>query len=203
MRRALDVRTKYSKLMGVSRGLIEPDALSRLTHHRWALPAVAELSRLGGGAKFVQLVHRLGGHRLAVEQALDRLCELGLVMPNPGHGHPLRPEYVLTEAGAAGGPVCERVMRTLRAGGLEGVAGKKWALPTVLAARRGAETFGEMRTALARATDRALAEALSELGSAHVLSRRASTEDARRVIYALRTRGREIADVVSEIPIAV
>ena len=196
----MDLRTKYSKIKTVSRDLIQPEGLSRLTHHRWALPALAELHALGGGAKFVQVVNRLGGHRLAVEQAIETLCELGLVMPNPGYGHPLRPEYVLTAAGTAAGPACARVMQMVRSRGLEDVAGRKWALPTVLALKRGAERFGEVRRALGSATDRAISITLGDLGGARMVSQRAGVEDARAVLYALRTAGKELGLVVGEVP---
>ena len=44
-------------------------------------------------------MNRLGVGRESLRATLDALRELGLVQPTPGHGHPMRPEYLLTAAG--------------------------------------------------------------------------------------------------------
>src|SRR5215213_11761735 len=75
-------------------------ALIALFHHRWAPPALAELARRDG-VRFVELQNRLGVGRESLRRALDALLELGYARRNPGYGHPLRPEYLVTEPGAA------------------------------------------------------------------------------------------------------
>ncbi|MBY0312050.1 MAG: winged helix-turn-helix transcriptional regulator [Phycisphaerales bacterium] len=180
--------------------LIRPDQLARITHHRWSMPVLAELRRLGGGAKFVQLVHRLGGHRLAVDHSIHSLIELGLVIPNPGVGHPLRPEFILTPLGTDVAPVVEHVDDLLHRHDLSDLGNRKWTLPCLLAIHRGAERFGSMRDALGGATDRALSLCLDAMHSADLLVDTRDTSDRRSMIYALQARGRKIARPLADLP---
>lgn len=180
--------------------LIRPDQLARITHHRWSLPLLAELRRLGGGAKFVQLVHRLGGHRLAVDHSILALIDLGLVIPNPGIGHPLRPEFILTPLGKDVAPVVEHVDDLLRRLDLYDLGGRKWTLPCILALHHGSVRFGTMRDTLGSATDRALSLCLDAMNSADLLSDAPDTTDRRSIIYALQSRGRKLARPLAELP---
>lgn len=178
---------------------IDPAQLARLTHRRWALPILAELARQRG-AKFVTLVHGLGAHHLAIRQALDELIALGLVVRNPGYGHPLRPEYILTETGEAAAAICETINEHIVRRGWGDVAYRKWSLPTLLAVHRGSERFAAIRTSLGTATDRAVALALGSLCGAEVLTGRSLATDARAVLYGLKAPGREIALGLEELP---
>ena len=47
------------------------------------------------------MLARLGLSRSMLTASLTQLIEAGWLQRNPGHGHPLRPEYVLTDAGRA------------------------------------------------------------------------------------------------------
>ncbi|MGH2451320.1 MAG: winged helix-turn-helix transcriptional regulator, partial [Candidatus Limnocylindria bacterium] len=73
-------------------------SISALFHHRWAAPVLAELDR-SRGSRFVTLSNRLALSRESLRRTLTALIDAGLVMKNPGYGHPLRPEYILTERG--------------------------------------------------------------------------------------------------------
>src|SRR3546814_10066312 len=78
-----------------------PDPLLvQLSGHRWLVPLLADLASRKG-ARFVELIHRLGLSRDSLTRTLQAAAALGWVRRNPGHGHPLRPEYILTEAGSA------------------------------------------------------------------------------------------------------
>src|SRR5262245_41080710 len=81
------------------------DRLTSLFRRRWGCPIIAELHR-SDGAKFVALVHKLQSNPGAMRQSLDELIELGWVRRNPGYGHPLRPEYLLTRSGEKIAPAC-------------------------------------------------------------------------------------------------
>src|ERR1700742_3786009 len=85
------------------------ESLIALFHHRWAPPALALLADRGG-ARFVELQRKLDVGRESLRRALDALIELGYVRRNPGYGHPLRPEYVITAAGRKAGRVAARVL---------------------------------------------------------------------------------------------
>jgi DNA-binding HxlR family transcriptional regulator len=160
-----------------------------LFHFRWSLPVLAELERSGGG-KFVTLAHRLGVGRETLRRTLDALVEAGLVSRNPGYGHPLRPEYVLSARGRRVGPAAARLVEALRADGLEHVGLKKWSLPVVLelvSERR----FAELRTELG-VSPRALTLALKELGRAGLVERRVHDGFPPWTTYRLTGRARRL-----------
>src|SRR3712207_3223671 len=85
---------------------------------RWFVPLLA-LAASEEGVRFAPLLARLGISRSMLRSTLDQLIGKGWLMPNPGHGHPLRPEYRLTEAGRPVGAWCERVIEERRNLGLE------------------------------------------------------------------------------------
>lgn len=167
--------------MGLSR-LIE------LTRRRWTLPIVAALYR-DQGCRFAALVHEIerasgaedGGPTPAsasVRESLDHLIALGLAARNPGYGHPLRPEYILTDEGLAIGRACSEVDATVRrVNGLGAVLYRRWSLPIVRVVADGdGARFGEIRNALRDAggtsvTDRAVSLALTSLRTGGVVER--------------------------------
>lgn len=179
----------------------DPASLARLTHHRWALPVLVELHNQRG-SKFITLVNRLDAHRIAVTSALDALIELGLVIPNPGYGHPMRPEYILTTGGEQIAPACKRVMASLDRTGLTDLGLRKWTMPTILAVHQGAERFGQIRDALTSATDRAVSQCLSLSTDADLLRRNETEDDARAVVYALQRAGRIVGDALGGLTLA-
>jgi len=163
--------------------------LTALFHHRWTVPVLAEFHRQKGGTKFVTLVKRLGGGRDSVRRALDALVELGLVAKNPGYGHPMRPEYRLTRAGALAAPACARVWRALRAMGAEDVGLKKWSLLVTLALKDGCSRFAELRRYLPDVTPRALTLALKSLAAAGLIEREIMDGYPPRTRYRLTLLG--------------
>lgn len=175
---------------------VHPAALIGLCHHRWAIPILAELHR-EDGARFVTLVQRLGLSRDALSRTLQVLIAQGLVMKNPGHGHPLRPEYVLTPVGMLGGGAALGTMRVLREGELEELGLRKWTLPVVYALWGGAERFSEL-LALPGITGRALSLTLSSLEAAGLLRREARSEWP-LVAYRLTDRAAALARQVAEL----
>jgi DNA-binding HxlR family transcriptional regulator len=140
-----------------------------LSRHRWALPIVAELATTRG-SRFVPLANQLGLSRDALRQTLDTLIEAGLVMRNPGYGHPTRPEYILTDKGRRVAPSCTRILGELRQGDIEDVVLKKWSMPILLALGREAR-YTELRRTVG-ATPRALTLALKELIAHGLVERR-------------------------------
>jgi len=169
-----------------------------LFHHRWAVPVLAELHR-GAGAKFVTLVNRLGIGRDSLRRTLAALIERGWVVKNPGHGHPLRPEYLLTPAGARLAPWCARLMKVLHALRVEGVALRKWSMPVAYALSCGAERFSEVKGCLAGSTPRALTGALKEMQRAGLIERIVSDGYPPATFYQLTTRGRRLVPLLEHL----
>ena len=136
--------------------------LIELAHHRWNIVIVAELHRRSG-AKFITLANSLGISRGSLTASLGHLIELDLVMRNPGHGHPMRPEYLLTESGSDIGSHCLTLTRLLERRDETDLAFRKWTLPLVAAIGRDVRRFGEIRVALEGATARAVTLSLKSI----------------------------------------
>lgn len=145
--------------------------LVRLCHHRWSIPTAAEITRREG-ARFVELQHALGSNPVSLRAALDALMELRLISRNPGYGHPLRPEYLSTEAGARLGPALKGLITSLRAQEIEELALRKWSLPVLDALAGGLTRFRDLAAALPGITPRALAQAMRDLTTAGLVARR-------------------------------
>jgi DNA-binding HxlR family transcriptional regulator len=157
-----------------------------VSRHRWALPILAELATTGG-SRFVPLTSRLGLSRDALRQTLDALIESGLVMRNPGYGHPTRPEYVLTEHGRRVAPLCASVLAELRGHGVEDHALRKWWLP-ILAALTAELRYAELRRVVG-ATPRALTLALKQLVGLRLVERRVHDGFPPSTTYSLSPGG--------------
>ncbi len=169
-----------------------------LFHHRWAIPILAELHR-SKGAKFVTLVRRLGMSRDSLRHTLAALIRQGSVKRNPGHGHPMRPEYLLTADGEKLGPWCEQLMKVLQALGLEDVGLKKWSMPVALALQSGRLRFSELGAMLPNSTARALTLTLKTLQNAGVVERLVLDDYPPATYYKLTRRGRRLATVLDSL----
>ena len=156
------------------------DDLIALFHHRWSAPVLAELERTRG-TRFVLLVNRLGVSRESLRRTLSALITLGLVRRNPGYGHPLRPEYLLTRRGEDVARRCSHLLDALD--GKTAVALKKWSLPVLAALRRPAR-FSELREALPGVSPRSLALALKDLERAGLVRRRVEETYPPSTVYA-------------------
>jgi DNA-binding HxlR family transcriptional regulator len=175
------------------------NTLIALSRRRWALPALAELYR-AKGLKFITLVHTLSASRPAAREALDDLIELGLAIPNPGYGHPLRPEYILTPAGARLGPACDALWNLLRRLRAADIGLRRWSLAVLAALGGGKRRFGEIRALLPRITDRALIQALRGLHGAGLVSRQVLTGSPLAASYGPTPRARPLLRVIGTLP---
>ena len=147
-----------------------PVALSALTHLRWSLPVLAHVARQGG-CKLVTLSRQLGIAPPSLRRTLVRLEALELVVPNPGYGHPQRPEYVLGAVGQQAGELAEAIVGWAQADAIEDAVYMKWQLPVLLALDAQTRRFGELRQRLDPATPRALSLALKRHASHGLVAR--------------------------------
>jgi DNA-binding HxlR family transcriptional regulator len=104
--------------------------LAALGRNRWAGPLLADLAA-HNGARFVELLNRLDLPRDSLARTLEAAKAAGWVVPNPGHGHPLRPEYVLTAEGARLAAAAASIGAAQTALGLPPGALTRWSLPLV------------------------------------------------------------------------
>jgi DNA-binding HxlR family transcriptional regulator len=170
--------------------------LPGLFHHRWTVPTLAALDELGGGAKLVTLQRKLGASRELLKRTLGVLGEARLVARNPGYGHPMRPEYVLTAAGRLLAPACARLLERLQRLGVAEVGLKKWSLPVALALATASGRFNRVLAALEGVTPRALAQALRDLQEVGLVERRLVDGHPPRTEYRLTHKGRHLTPSV-------
>lgn len=173
--------------------------LPSLFHHRWAVPCLATLHVKGGGAKLVTLCKGLGASRASLQRTLATLIGIGLVRRNPGYGHPMRPEYILTVPGKQVAKVCVKLVRTLQRLDIEDVGARKWSLPVAHALATVGGRFNRLRAALEGITPRALSTALRDLQQAGLVERLLVDDAPPRTEYRLTAAGRRLTPAVSSL----
>ena len=82
--------------------------LVNLTSKAWSLKILARL-HAGVSGRQAPLIAATGASRSSFAASLEHLFQLGLLERNPGHGHPLRPEFRLTDKGKAVAAMASRI----------------------------------------------------------------------------------------------
>lgn len=172
------------------------EEIRTLGERRWALPLLAALAAEGGGARFVVLLNRLGCARSALASALDHLTAAGWIERNTGHGHPLRPEYLLTAKGAAVAERAGRIETVSTTLGLGPQSFQRWTLPLAYELRGSARRFTQLKTELAPATPRALSLTLKQMMGQELVSRAIVEDFPPAPIYGLTARGQKLARAI-------
>ena len=136
--------------------------LVNLTSKAWSLKILALLHE-GKPGRQAPLLAATNASRTSFAASLDHLARLGLLERNPGHGHPLRPEFRLTETGAKAAATASRILNTLPDDD-EGFAivRRSWTVP-VLAITATPKRFSVIRSGIGPITDRALSQSLGLL----------------------------------------
>ncbi len=173
--------------------MIDDADFRRLTAGRWLVPLLAHVVEMGGGSRFAAMLAQLGLSRSALAASLTQLQEAGWLARNPGHGHPLRPEYVLTTKGAPVAEFCTNVMKQRTRLGLEPGQLPRWSLPIVARLDGARARFNTLRTELKPVTPRALSLTLKQMLAIDLVDR--ALEDAYPpiAIYGLTVRGQDLA----------
>lgn len=166
--------------------------LRTLTANRWAVPVMALLAR-ENGSRFAVIAARFGLSSHSLTRCLQHLRDSGWVIPNPGHGHPLRPEYVLTDAGQAAGGVCTRIMESRERLGLEPSDLPRWGLPLVAGMGPDWTRFGTLQSRLSPVTPRALSMTLQSMIGQDLIKRRLEDAFPPVPLYGLSGRGQDLA----------
>lgn len=174
------------------------DRLMALFRRRWACPVMAELHR-ARGAKFISLVHALGANSGSVRQTLDELIGLGWVRRNPGYGHPLRPEYILTRRGDRLAPACASLDDAVSRADAQDIALRKWSMPTLYVVGDGPTRFTQVTEALKVATDRAISIALKDLSGAEMIQRQVVDGPPPGSVYGATTIGDRFLPILDQL----
>lgn len=174
---------------------MDVEFLVKLTSRAWALPILAALQS-GTPGRQAPLVTATGAGRTAFAHSIDHLIDLGLVERNPGHGHPLRPEFRLTAAGKGHAATAARVKEALNGPADWDLLRRAWTLP-VLAVTGTPQHFSDIRAALPSITDRALSQALQLLHKRRWLRRRiAPSVRPPRPLYCAANTGALVRDAL-------
>jgi DNA-binding HxlR family transcriptional regulator len=147
------------------------ELLEQLGRHRWTVPLIAALAARKGG-RFVELLHVLGLGRESLSRTLEGAMDAGWVKRNPGHGHPLRPEYILTDAGETAAQLCVAIEGAQTKIALPPTSLTRWSLPLIHLVDHGEHRFAALSRALPHSNPRALTQSLKSLISQQLLNRR-------------------------------
>lgn len=164
--------------------------------YRWIVPVIACLSE-AGGAKFVTLLNRLGLPRDTLVRTLQAGDEAGWIIRNPGHGHPLRPEYILTPEGERLSLTCRAIVATQANLNLAPDALNRWSLPIVRLIAGGRHRFNDLSHGVPAATPRALTLNLKAMLGYELIGREITAQFPPKVDYMLTGRGQRLAQAIS------
>lgn len=164
----------------------------RLGDGRWTVPVLA-LIAARDGARSAELARTLKVTRSSLARTLDHLADCGWIARNPGHGHPLRPEYILTPEGR---PVAQRARALAdRYDALDLAPGDlpRWSLPVTVELAPAPRRFTELLQPLAPATPRALSLTIKGMMANDLVSREIVDDFPPIPLYALTSRGEALA----------
>lgn len=153
--------------------------LVKLTSRAWSLDILA-LLHAGVSGRQAPLLAATSASRTSFTSSLDHLVQLGLLERNPGHGHPLRPEFRLTPKGVDAAETASRIVQAVPDDGEFALLRLSWTVP-VLALTDTPRRFSAIKTRLAQITDRALSTSLHQLEARRWLRRDIDTSE--RVPY--------------------
>ncbi len=136
------------------------------------------------GARFAVMKRGLNTNADSLSRSLQFLMNAGWVQRNPGYGHPLRPEYVLTPQGRTVAPQCSRLVQMVDRLDVAEAVYRKWSVPLLVTIKAGTVRFSGLREALA-INPRALTQSLQRLSTSELI--------VQRLEYGLTPSGKRIA----------
>ena len=165
------------------------------TSRAWAIPILSKL-HAGVAGRQAPLLAATGASRTAFAQSMEHLIQIGLLERNPGHGHPLRPEFRLTELGISAAAIANKI-QGVTADEDQDLIRRSWTLPVLTAIHRPSH-FGDIKRNLGTITDRALSQSLKTMEVRNWV-RRNVDEAARppRSIYRAVNTGGMISNVTA------
>lgn len=160
----------------------------KLTSRAWAIPILAHL-HIGVAGRQARLLTATGASRTAFAQSMEHLITIGLIERNPGYGHPLRPEFRLTEIGKAAAAIAHKI-HTVSSEEDQDLLRRSWTLP-ILTAVHTPRHFNAIKRNLYTITDRALSQSLKQMEGRNWVSRDVdqSARPPRSIYSAVNTGG--------------
>jgi DNA-binding HxlR family transcriptional regulator len=130
------------------------------TSRAWAIPILANL-HAGIAGRQAPLLAATGASRTAFAQSMEHLISMGLLERNPGYGHPLRPEFRLTQLGTSAAAIANKI-QSVTAEEDQDLLRRSWTLPVLTALHRPSH-FNDIKRSLRTITDRALSQSLKTM----------------------------------------
>lgn len=172
------------------------NTLVKVTSRAWSLSILA-LMQSGTPGRQAPLLCASGASRTAFTQSLVHLINLGLLERNPGHGHPLRPEYRLTPKGAEIAVIAEKIKTVAPLQDQGALLRRTWTLP-ILAVSQKPRYFSEIKNDLTVISDRALSQSLLKLRENHWVEREIdATKNPPRPLYRAANIGIEVCQAIN------
>lgn len=172
------------------------NSLVKITSRAWSLN-ILELLHNGVAGRQATLLSASGASRTAFTQSLNHLISLGLLERNPGHGHPLRPEYRLTPEGVSAAIVADKIKKAVPEPSHQILLRRTWTIPVLVVSHK-PRYFKDIKNELGIITDRALSQSLNQLHSKDWLKRTVNIS-ARppRPVYQASNVGASISHAVT------
>jgi len=150
-------------------------SLVKLTSRAWSLN-ILTLMHEGMPGRQAPLLAATSASRTSFASSLDHLVELGFLERNPGHGHPLRPEFRLTPQGVEAAAIASRIVKAVPDDREFALLRRSWTVP-ILALTASPRRFSIIKSYLAPITDRALSTSLHQLEEREWLRREIVTSN--------------------------
>lgn len=176
--------------------MLTPQDLQQLGANRWAMPLMAALDR-DGGIRFAVAATRLGAPRNSLARTFEHVVAAGWVLRNPGHGHPLRPEYLLTETGRTVAAGSARLMVARGRLGLLPPDLTRWTLPLIASLGTERRRFNDLLTRMTPVSPRALSLTLKQGLSATLIDRQLEAAFPPMPLYGLTRSGLALAGALT------
>ena len=164
------------------------DDLIALGRYRWTVPLLTDLAA-HNGARFIELLHRLRISRESLSRTLEATSAAGWIIRNPGHGHPLRPEYLLSAEGMRLADKATAIDAAQRTIGLQPAKLNRWSLPVVCSIAHGNQRFNDLARTLPPVGPRALSQSLRALTEQQLVTRDLLDEYPPASSYSLTNEG--------------
>ena len=171
-------------------------SLVKITSRAWSLKILA-LMCSGVPGRQAPLLAATDASRTSFAASLDHLVQLGLLERNPGHGHPLRPEFRLTQRGQLAAETASKIIASVPGTDEFQLVQRTWTVP-ILALTAAPQRFSAIKSDLVPITDRALSKSLILLEERDWLRRDfAVSQRAPHPIYRAVNAGKRINRAVA------
>jgi len=165
--------------------------LVNLCSRTWALTALS-LMASGVSGRVSPLAAAAGCGRTSMSASVKHLVFLGLLENNPGHGHPLRPEYRFTHRGASIAEWALELDSIVKSDDEKALLRNKWSLPLVSCIPDEVR-YSEIRRQLVPVTDRALSASLVRLIDSRWLRRNVNGNISPPIVsYRILNTGKKV-----------